>query len=110
VLCPGGRVAIVDIVLTRPLPPRVAEIMGLWTGCVAGALPEAVCREALLTAGFQAVDIEPTNVMNREDLEAMASQLDPALVPPGIDVTAIIEELGSVVMGAFIRANKRSQT
>jgi arsenite methyltransferase len=40
VLRPGGRLAISDIVLSRPLPPRVAEIMGLWTGCVAGARPK----------------------------------------------------------------------
>lgn len=107
VLRPGGRVAISDIVLTRPLLPRVAEIMGLWTSCIAGALPEAVCRDALLKAGFH-VDIEPTNVINRADLESMASQLDPALIPPGIDVAATIDELDGVVMSAFIRANKPS--
>jgi len=83
VLRPGGRVAISDIVLTRPLLPRVAEIMGLWTSCIAGALPEAVCRDALLKAGFH-VDIEPTNVINRADLESMASQLDPASFRPAL--------------------------
>jgi arsenite methyltransferase len=106
VLRPGGRLAISDIVLSRPLPPQIVEIMGLWTGCIAGALPEAVCRDELMAAGFQDVDIEPTNLMNRSDLESMASQLDPALIPPDVDVAATIDELDGVVMSAFIRARK----
>jgi arsenite methyltransferase len=106
VLRPGGRLAISDIVLTRPLSPRVADIMGMWTGCIAGALPEAVCRDALVSAGFRDVGIEPINVMNRADLEAMAGQLDPALIPPDVDVASTIDELDGVVMSAFIRANK----
>jgi hypothetical protein len=101
-------VAISDIVLTRPLRPRLAEIMGPWTGCIAGALPEAVCRAAFLAAGFQDVDIEPTKVLNRTDLESMASQLDPALIPSDIEVAAAIDELDGVVTSAFIRANKPS--
>jgi len=106
VLRPGGRLAISDIVLSRPLPPQIVEIMGLWTGCIAGALPEAVCRDELMAAGFHDVDIEPTNLMNRSDLESMASQLDPALIPPDVDVAATIDELDGVVMSAFIRARK----
>ena len=106
VLRPGGRLAISDIVLSRPIPPRVAQIMGLWTGCIAGALPEAVCRDELATAGFQDVAIEPTKVMNSSDLESMASELDPALIPPDLDVAATVDELDGVVMSAFIRARK----
>jgi arsenite methyltransferase len=106
VLRPGGRLAISDIVLSRPLPTRIARIMGLWTGCVAGALPEGVCRQALLSAGFADVDIERTNVMNRSALESFASQLDPGIIPSDIDVAATIDELDGVVVSAFIRANK----
>jgi arsenite methyltransferase len=106
VLRPGGRLAISDIVLRRPVSPRIGELMGLWTGCVAGALPEAVCRAELTSAGFQAVDIEPTNVLNRQDLEDMAGQLDPTLMPADIDAAATMDELDGVVMSAFIRARK----
>jgi hypothetical protein len=80
--------------------------MGLWTGCIAGALPEAVCRDELTAAGFREVDIEPTNVLNRSDLEDMAGQLDPTLIPEDIDAGATMDELDGVVMSAFIRARK----
>ena len=36
----------------------------------------------------------------------MAGQLDPALIPPGIDVSSTIDELDGVVMSASIRATK----
>jgi arsenite methyltransferase len=106
VLRPGGRLAISDIVLRRPVSPRIGELMGLWTGCIAGALPEAVCRDELTAAGFREVDIEPTNVLNRSDLEDMAGQLDPTLIPEDIDAGATMDELDGVVMSAFIRARK----
>jgi len=106
VLRPGGRLAISDIVLSRPLPPRLTAIMGLWTGCIAGALPEAEFRDKLSAAGFAHVDIQPTNIMHRTDLESMASQLDSALLPPDIDVSSTIDELDGVVMSASIRATK----
>jgi len=106
VLRPGGRLAISDIVLSRPLPPRLNAITGLWTGCIAGALPEAEFRDELSAAGFEHVDIQPVNMMHRTDLESMASQLDPALIPPDIDVSSTIDELDGVVMSASIRATK----
>ncbi|MBI5379819.1 MAG: arsenite methyltransferase [Nitrospirae bacterium] len=41
VLKPGGRIAISDIVLLRPLPRPLRKSLALWAGCLAGALPEA---------------------------------------------------------------------
>jgi len=106
VLRPGGRLAISDIVVRRALPPQVAQLMGLWTGCIAGALPEAVCRAQLAEAGFQDVDIEPTMVYRRAELEQMAAQMEPSLVPEGLDTQATIDALDGAVMSAFIRARK----
>ena len=106
VLRPGGRLAISDIVVRRALPPQVATLMGLWTGCIAGALPEAVCRDQLAAAGFAAVDIEPTMVYRRDELEQMAAQMEPSLIPDGLDTQATIDALDGAVMSAFIRARK----
>ena len=80
--------------------------MGLWTGCIAGALPESVCRDQLAAAGFAAVDIEPTMVYRRDELEQMAAQMEPSLLPDGLDTQATIDALDGAVMSAFIRARK----
>ena len=106
VLRPGGRLAVSDIVLRRALPPRITELIGLLTGCVAGALPESVFRRELTDAGFQDVDIEPANVFDRADLQGMVRQLDPATIPPDVDAAATLDQLDGVVMSAFIRARK----
>src|SRR5262249_45072271 len=38
VLKPGGRAAISDIALKKPLPPELAEDVTAYVGCIAGAL------------------------------------------------------------------------
>ena len=106
VLRPGGRLAISDIVLRRPLPPEVSGLMALWTGCVAGAMQESELRAALDAAGFDDASIEPTVVYDRSQLQGMAEALDPALVPAGVDVEATLDAIEGAVMSAFIRATK----
>jgi SAM-dependent methyltransferase len=53
VLKPGGRVAVSDLALLRPLPAPVVEIVEALVGCVAGAVlvseTERMAREAGLT-------------------------------------------------------------
>ena len=41
--------------------------MELWVGCVAGALEEATYRSKLTSAGFEAVDLEPTRIYRAAD-------------------------------------------
>lgn len=107
VLRPGGRIAISDIVLVRELPEPVQRAMGLWTGCVSGALLESDYRGLLEEAGFEQVDIEPTQVYDTDDIRRMAGDLSASVeIPKGLDIEATIEEIGGSVMSAFVRAIK----
>jgi len=59
VLKPGGRLAISDVITTRPLPAALAESLQALTGCVAGSVDAATLREIMTHAGFAGVRIEP---------------------------------------------------
>jgi arsenite methyltransferase len=60
VLKPGGRVAVSDIALKRPLPPALAEDVMAYVGCVAGAIPIDEYKAGLLRAGFAGVHVVDT--------------------------------------------------
>jgi arsenite methyltransferase len=55
VLRPGGRIAVSDIVLRKPLPPEIARDIGAYTGCIAGAITMEEYRRGLVEAGFAEV-------------------------------------------------------
>jgi SAM-dependent methyltransferase len=59
VLRPGGRLAIVDLVLDHDLPPEIQTHPAAWAGCLSGALSEIALYKGLRRAGFREVDIEP---------------------------------------------------
>ena len=101
VLKPGGRLAISDVVLSRPLPEELGAITALWTGCISGALTEQACSAGLEGAGFHSVSIEPTRIFDAEALEGLAAE-----VPGEIDVAAAITGLDGVIRSAAIRAVK----
>jgi arsenite methyltransferase len=75
VLKPGGRVAISDIALKRPLPDKVARDLLAYVGCVAGAISIADYERDLRQAGFEAVQIVDTG----KDLNAYAQVEDQSL-------------------------------
>jgi SAM-dependent methyltransferase len=57
ILKPGGRLAVSDIALKRPLPADLARDVAAYVGCVAGAIPIDEYRRQLLVAGFAHVEI-----------------------------------------------------
>ena len=57
VLKPGGRVAVSDIALKRPLPAELAHDMTAYIGCIAGAVLIEEYRWMLTDAGFSAVQV-----------------------------------------------------
>jgi SAM-dependent methyltransferase len=105
VLKPGGRLAISDIVLRRPISGSTQALMGLWTGCIAGALIAETYQAKLEEAGFEHVGIEPTRIFETDDIAAMAGDLA-VEVPEARAVDEIIGELGGSIMSAFVRGRK----
>lgn len=59
VLRPGGRLAIVDLVLEHDLPPEIQTHPAAWAGCLSGALSEVALYKGVRRAGFRDVSIEP---------------------------------------------------
>ncbi len=106
VLKPGGRLAVSDVVLSRPLPDELATITALWTGCISGALTETDCVAGLTGAGFDSVSVDPTQIFDRAALSGLVSDLPEADVPEGLDVNTAITSLDGVIRSAAIRAVK----
>ncbi len=104
VLRPGGRFAVSDIVLLRPLPDGLMGIVALWTGCISGALLDTDFVERLARAGFADASIEVTRRYTRAELEDLAAGLDPAELPDGMDVAAAVEAMDGAFASAFVRA------
>ncbi|HEX7171133.1 MAG TPA: methyltransferase domain-containing protein [Candidatus Limnocylindria bacterium] len=59
VLRPGGRLAVVDLVLEHDLPPEIVTHPAAWAGCLSGALSEVALYKGLRRAGFREVRITP---------------------------------------------------
>jgi SAM-dependent methyltransferase len=72
VLKPGGRVALSDIGLKKPLPSEIGQDMMAYIGCVAGALPMGEYEQKLRAAGFDAVQV----VDSGKDLNVYAEIID----------------------------------
>jgi arsenite methyltransferase len=97
VLRPGGRVAVSDVVFLgskRDLPESVLHTVGLWTGCVAGALEREEYEELLREAGFEDVSVEVTTIYDPEVVEGLVGPEE-------------VEALRRVpAASAFVRAKK----
>ena len=57
ILKPGGRVAISDIALRKPLPAELANDIAAYTGCIAGAILIDEYQRKMLDAGFAHVQV-----------------------------------------------------
>ena len=68
VLKPGGRLAVSDIALKKPLPPELGASMEAYAGCIAGAIPIEDYRDGLSRGGFDHVHV----VDSGADLNAYA--------------------------------------
>jgi SAM-dependent methyltransferase len=97
VLRPGGRFAVADIVVRgEPLPPATQELLGLWAGCIAGAITEDEYRAKLAGAGFSAVEVVVLKSYGVADIPASLRCCVPSDL--GLDK--------STVVSAFVKASK----
>ncbi len=88
VLKPGGRMAVSDIVLLKPLAESIQQDLAAWTGCIAGALSLDEYKSKLTMTGFTDLDVEIIRIYEPESL--------------GYDPAETKDAIGS----AFIRAKK----
>src|SRR5262245_46470818 len=72
VLKPGGRLAVSDIALKKPLPAEIGQDVMAYVGCIAGAVLIEEYRRQLADAGFAAVEVIDTGA----DLNAYAKVED----------------------------------
>src|SRR5436309_664099 len=67
-LKPGGRLAVSDIALKKPLPAEIGQDVLAYVGCIAGAVLIEEYPRQLTMAGFAAVEVIDTGA----DLNAYA--------------------------------------
>lgn len=106
VLRPGGRFAVSDVVLLEPVPPELAGIVALWTGCISGALQHSEYLSKLAAADFLDPSVEVTRRFTRAELVELASGLSDAELPVGYDQAAVVDALEGAFASAFVRAVK----
>jgi arsenite methyltransferase len=102
VLKPGGRFAVSDVVVHGDVPQQVRDSVLLWVGCIAGALQDTEYTAKLASAGFEAIEVEPTRIYRAEDARDF-------LTGQGVDVDAIAPQVDGKFMSAFVRARKPSR-
>ena len=101
VLRPGGRFAVADIVLTKPVSEAVQKHLALWAGCVAGALRDKEYIEKLTKAGFKEPAVKIAKAYTIKDTEGIVP--DSVIKELGHEQTS---ELMSSFISAFITATK----
>ena len=73
VLRPGGRVAVSDLALLKPLPAGIAESVEALVGCVAGAVAVSETERMAREAGFGNIVLKPRSAY----IDGMVDWQDP---------------------------------
>ncbi|MGA4577807.1 arsenite methyltransferase [Limisphaera sp. VF-2] len=95
VLKPGGRVAVSDLALLRPLPPTVVRMVEALVGCVAGAVLIEETERMIREAGLDEVQLRtrPEYVQALESFEDPLYRKVAEHLPPGTKVSDYLVSL-----------------
>ena len=95
VLKPGGRVAVSDLALLKPLPPAIVQMVEALVGCVAGAVLVSETERMAKDAGLSDIALNPKSAY----IDGMVDWQDPlyqkiiAHLPPGAKPSDYITSL-----------------
>jgi len=116
VLKPGGRIAISDIVLLKPLPDAIRDNKKLLAACISGAELKNRYLEMIETAGFKDIQVQQkgTNLKQEVKMEKKEGEPEAKLIVDGVevdleDIDEDIEDIMSIgesIQSITVTANK----
>lgn len=95
VLKPGGRVAVLDVALLKPLPAEVGKMAEALVGCVAGAILISNTGRMAREAGLEAITLNPRTqyIESGIDRQNPLYQKVISLLPPGTKLSDYLTSL-----------------
>jgi SAM-dependent methyltransferase len=96
VLKPGGRVAVSDLALLRPLPAEVVAMVEAWIGCIAGAVLVDETERMAREVGLEGIVLrkKPEYVRALQSFEDPLYQRIVEHLPAGAGAEAYLTSLG----------------
>jgi SAM-dependent methyltransferase len=104
ILKPGGRIAVSDIVLLKPLPAAVLKSVSAYVGCLAGAILKENYLKAMCAAGFREVTVQSETAF---PMDLMANDPTAKAIVAGLQMSAAqLKQLATQVVSVNVAATR----